>query len=132
MPQRKPLGQRKPLRPRRPLRPTRPVEATVDESGLGWVDAGKGYQLTLDGGKLAAKNPAGKRLSSVPKEIKDGDTADQLEALRDWLVEHDRECIATVEQWDAALARGARAPCSKQYGRIRRGASRSRTRWSSQ
>lgn len=73
--------------------------AVVDETGLGWLDAGKGYQLTLDGGKLAARNAAGKRLSSVPKEVKDGDLADQLDALRDWLADHDRECIATVEQW---------------------------------
>ena len=77
----------------------KPLAASLDESGLGWIDAGKGYQITLDGGKLAAKNDKGKRLSSVPKEIRDGDVADQLEALRDWLVEHDRECIATVEQW---------------------------------
>jgi hypothetical protein len=77
----------------------KPLAANVDENGLGWIDAGKGYQITLDGGKLAAKNDKGKRLSSVPKEIRDGDVADQLEALRDWLVEHDRECIATVEQW---------------------------------
>jgi hypothetical protein len=77
----------------------KPLTATVDESGLGWIDAGKGYQITLDHGKLAAKNDKGKRLSSVPKELKDGDVADQLEALRDWLAEHDRECIATVEQW---------------------------------
>jgi hypothetical protein len=74
-------------------------KAIVDEQGLGWVDAGKGYQLTLDGGKLAAKNDKDKRLSSVPKDLKAGDVADQLEALRDWLAEHDRECIATVEQW---------------------------------
>jgi len=76
------------------------VPAVVDSGdGLGWIDAGGGYQLTLDGRKLAAKNSAGKRLSSVPKEVKDGDAADQLEALRDWLVEHDTECAATVDQW---------------------------------
>src|SRR5690606_37859179 len=33
------------------------------------------------------------------KEIKDGEVADQLEALRDWLSEHDRECAATVDLW---------------------------------
>jgi hypothetical protein len=71
----------------------------VDDAGLGWIEAGKGYALTLDGGKLAARNDKGKRLSSVPKELRDGEVADQLEALRDWLVEHDRECLATVEQW---------------------------------
>ncbi|MFN0247349.1 MAG: DUF4132 domain-containing protein [Kofleriaceae bacterium] len=73
--------------------------AALDENGLGWLDAGKGYQLTLDDGKLAAKNPAGKRLASVPKDVKDSDAADQLEALRDWLKEHDKECLATVDQW---------------------------------
>lgn len=71
----------------------------VDDSGLGWIDAGDGYAITLDDGKLAARNDKGKRLSSVPKEIKDGEAADQLEALRDWLVEHERECIATVDLW---------------------------------
>jgi hypothetical protein len=83
----------------KPVVAAKPLAASVDEHGLGWVDAGKGYQLTLDAGKLAAKNDKGKRLTSVPKELKDGDVADQLEALRDWLVEHDRECIAQVEQW---------------------------------
>ena len=76
-----------------------PVVAAVDEQGLGWTDAGNGYQLSLEAGKLVAKNPAGKRLTSVPKEVRDGDAADQLEALRDWLVEHERECAATVDQW---------------------------------
>ncbi len=79
--------------------PAKAVTASVDESGLGWIDAGKGYTITLDDGKLAARNDKGKRLSSVPKEIKDGDVADQLEALRDWLGEHQRECIATVDLW---------------------------------
>ena len=82
----------------RPTKLEKPA-ATVDETGLGWLDAGKGYQLTLDAGKLAARNDKGKRLSSVPKEVRAGDLADQLEALRDWLVDHERECIATVEQW---------------------------------
>jgi hypothetical protein len=86
-------------KPKAPAAAGKPLTATVDEAGLGWIDAGKGYQITLDHGKLAAKNDKGKRLSSVPKELRDGDVADQLEALRDWLVEHDRECIATVEQW---------------------------------
>jgi len=77
----------------------KPIEAVVD-GGLGWIDAGsKGYQITLDDGKLAARNDKGKRLSSVPKEIRDGDLADQLEALRDWLGEHERECLGIVERW---------------------------------
>jgi Domain of unknown function (DUF4132) len=76
-----------------------PAGVIVDEQGLAWLPAAKGYALTLDDGKLAARNDKGKRLSSVPKDLRDGDLADQLEALRDWLGEHERECLATVEQW---------------------------------
>jgi hypothetical protein len=65
----------------------------------GWLDAGKGYTLTLDGDKLVARNAKGARLSSVPKEVKDSDAAEQLTALRDWLAQHARECAATVETW---------------------------------
>src|SRR5262249_55494291 len=75
------------------------LRSEIDAAGLGWLDAGKGYQLTLSDGKLVAKNDKGKQLSSIPKDIKDGDLADQLEALRDWLVEHERECSAQVDQW---------------------------------
>ncbi len=82
-----------------PVAKAGPVVAAVDEQGLGWTDAGDGYQISLEAGKLVAKNPAGKRLTSVPKQVKDGDAADQLEALRDWLVEHERECAVTVDQW---------------------------------
>lgn len=92
----KPAASRSPA----PARPTAAGSgARGDERELGWVDAGKGYQLSLDRGKLVARNDKGKRLSSVPKELKDSDAADQLEALRDWLAEHDRACRATVEQW---------------------------------
>lgn len=76
-----------------------PVKAAVDDAGLAWMDATKGYQVALDGGKLVARNAAGKKLSSVPKEVRETDLFDQIESMRDWLVEHDKECIATVEQW---------------------------------
>lgn len=84
-------AQKAPAIPERPP----PMVATAD----GWVAAGKGYQLALDGGKLAARNAQGKRLASVPKELRDGEVGEQLEALRDWLIEHERACTARVEQW---------------------------------
>lgn len=84
-------------------KPTRQARGTTAPAGsdpeLGWVDAGGGYALALDAGKLVARNARGKRLSAVPGQLRDGEVAGQLEALRDWLVEHDRECQATVEQW---------------------------------
>jgi hypothetical protein len=89
----------KPTAPAPKLAKAAPAAAIIDESGLGWLPAGKGYHLTLDGGKLAARNDKGKRLTSVPKDLRDGDVADQLDALKDWLVEHDRDCMAAVDQW---------------------------------
>jgi hypothetical protein len=65
----------------------------------GWIDAGKGYRVTLENGKLVAKNPKGAKLSSVPKEVRDGDAAEQLLALKDWLVVHERECVENVDTW---------------------------------
>ena len=64
-------------------------------AGLG-VD---GYRLALDGGKLVAMNAAGRPLAAVPKELRAGETAARLLALRDWLAEHDRACAAAVERW---------------------------------
>lgn len=81
-----------------PERPP-PMIAQAGEDGLGWVDAGRGYRLALDGGKLAAMNARGKRLTAVPKELRGGEVATRLEALRDWLIEHDRACTAAVERW---------------------------------
>jgi uncharacterized protein DUF4132 len=69
------------------------------DGALGWIDAADGYALALDAGKLVARNAKGKRLSAVPRPLKDSAVAEQLEALRDWLAEHERACAATVEQW---------------------------------
>ncbi len=76
----------------------KPSKQTASDDSLGWIDAGGGYQLTLDAGKLVARSKT-KRLTAVPKELKNGEAADQLLALRDWLAEHDRACIAQIELW---------------------------------
>jgi hypothetical protein len=82
-------------------------EAPADEPA--WVDAGDGYQLALEGAKLVCKNPKGARLSSVPKNVKSGEVAEQLAALKDWLAQHDRECIQEVETW---MLRSLPVPCA--------------------
>lgn len=69
------------------------------DDGVRWLDAGKGYSLAFDGDRLVCRNKAGKRLSSVPKEIKEGEVAERLLALREWLDDHERECASTVETW---------------------------------
>ncbi len=66
---------------------------------LHWVDAGAGYQLALDGEKLVCKNAKGKVLASVPKDVREGEMAESLIALREWLENHAAECRETVETW---------------------------------
>jgi predicted DNA-binding WGR domain protein len=90
--------------PAEPVKPAAPRKAKAKPesqpgAGDGWVDAGNGYSLELDDGKLIARNAAGKKLASVPKELKQSDAADRLLAVQEWLAQHERECLATVEQW---------------------------------
>lgn len=71
----------------------------MNEIALHWVDAGGGYQLALQGEKLVCRNAKGKVLASVPKDVRDGDVAEQLLALSEWLENHEAECRETVEAW---------------------------------
>lgn len=73
--------------------------ASGDADELQWLDAGGGYALALDDGRLVSRNAKGKKLNSVPAAIRDSEVAVQLRALRDWLVSHDASCAATVESW---------------------------------
>ena len=82
-----------------PAKASAPPAPETDASGLTWVDAGGGYALALVEGKLVARNEKGKKLSSVPKQLGDGEVAEQLTALRDWLKAHDKSCVETVDTW---------------------------------
>jgi hypothetical protein len=64
-----------------------------------WLEAGKQYALGIDAGKLVCRNPAGKKLASVPKELKESELAEQLTAVCEWLEEHANECLRRVETW---------------------------------
>jgi hypothetical protein len=73
-----------------------------------WLDAGKSYALGIEAGKLVCRNPAGKKLASVPKELKESELAEQLRALCEWLDDHRTECLRRVETW---LLRSLPVPC---------------------
>ena len=77
---------------------TQPATTTPDED-VSWLDADKNYSLGLDRGKIVCRNPAGKRLASVPKELKESELGEQLSALSEWLVEHRTECEHRIEMW---------------------------------
>lgn len=76
---------------------TKPTDE--NESEVNWLPADKDYQVALENGKLICQNPKGKRLVSVPKWLKDSELAQQLIALKDWLVQHEAECRETLEVW---------------------------------
>jgi Domain of unknown function (DUF4132) len=79
-----------------------PAAAAAEADGradLAWIPAAGGYQLTLDGGDLLCRNPAGKVLRSLPKSVRESAAAERLRALRDWLDRHEADCRAAVETW---------------------------------
>jgi hypothetical protein len=71
----------------------------VEPEALSWVETDGGYALALHEGKLRCRNAKGKVLTSVPKKVKETEAAEQLLALRDFLVRHETECRSTVEEW---------------------------------
>jgi hypothetical protein len=85
----------------------KPIDAPAADDML-WLDADKKYALGIDAGKLVCRNPAGKKLASVPKELKESELAEQLTALCEWLADHRTECLRRVETW---MLRSLPVPC---------------------
>jgi hypothetical protein len=75
---------------------------------ISWIEADNNYALGIESGKLVCRNPAGKKLASVPKEQKESDLAEQLNALCEFLADHRTECLRRVELW---MLRSLPVPC---------------------
>ncbi len=73
-----------------------------------WLDGENGYALGIEAGKLVCRNPAGKKLASVPKELKESALAEQLTAMCEWLADHRTDCLRRVEVW---MLRSLPVPC---------------------
>jgi hypothetical protein len=76
-----------------------PPEKDEAAAKIPWLDADKKYALGIEAGKMVCRNPAGKRLASVPKEMKESELGEQLTALCEWLADHRTECLRRVETW---------------------------------
>ncbi|MFN0247550.1 MAG: DUF4132 domain-containing protein [Kofleriaceae bacterium] len=96
-----------PKKPASPTKKTTPAPKSAARGKApaepGWMDAGKGMSLGLranDEGnwKLVAKKD-GKELGAVPKPVKDSPIGETLGAAIDYLEEHARTCLHTVETW---------------------------------
>src|SRR5262249_23653401 len=90
-----------------PVAPEKPGGKPAADD-ISWLDAGKNYALGIEAGKLVCRNPAGKKLTSVPKELKESELAEQLTALCEWLADHRTECLRRVEMW---MLRSLAVPC---------------------
>lgn len=67
---------------------------------MGWVrTADDGYELAVEEGKLVCRNAAGKRLRSLPKQVKEDPLVLELRQLVEWLTRHAAECREQAERW---------------------------------
>ena len=67
---------------------------------MGWIStADPSYEVALDGGKVVARNGAGKLLRSIPAKLKDDAAVVQLRQLTEWLAQHERGCRTEIEKW---------------------------------
>jgi hypothetical protein len=73
-----------------------------------WLECDNKYALAIEAGKLICRNPAGRKLASVPKELKESAMAEQLTALCEWLADHRTDCLRRVERW---MLRSLPVPC---------------------
>lgn len=69
----------------------------VRKQTAGWIEAGKGYELGIRDGKILARKDGAE--CSVPKVLKDTPIAERLTAAIDFLDDHERTCLGTIETW---------------------------------
>ncbi|MCP4693248.1 MAG: DUF4132 domain-containing protein, partial [Desulfobacterales bacterium] len=70
----------------------------INEMGA-WIETGDGRQAALVEGKIYVRNQKGRVLASVPRKVRETEAVQTLLALKDWLAEHEIECLAQVESW---------------------------------
>ncbi|WP_449064190.1 DUF4132 domain-containing protein [Planomonospora algeriensis] len=70
---------------------------------MGWLSAGDGYEIALVEGRVAARatagRAAGRRLKSLPKQVRDHPETERLRRLAEWLDRHAAECLAQADAW---------------------------------
>lgn len=64
-----------------------------------WTQTGTGHELTIRDGAIIARNDKGKELASVPPKAKKSEAFEELDALLNFLHQHDVEAGAEVERW---------------------------------
>ncbi|HEU0034406.1 MAG TPA: DUF4132 domain-containing protein [Kofleriaceae bacterium] len=75
----------------------RTAKAPKSMANPGWLDAGKGFELGIRDLALVARKD-GKSVS-VPKALKEGPLGERLVSAVDFLEDHARTCMHSVETW---------------------------------
>jgi len=73
---------------------------TDEVEQMGWIaTADGGYAVAVEDGKVVCQNAAGKRLRSIPKQVKEDPAVLELRQLVEWLTRHAAECREHAERW---------------------------------
>jgi hypothetical protein len=94
----KPAKAARPAKPKKTAAPAGKTARAAKVRDPGWIDAGTGHELSIESGAIVARKN-GKRLGSVPKSVRESEPAERLAAAVEFLEEHARTCVATVETW---------------------------------
>jgi hypothetical protein len=66
---------------------------------MAWLAATGGYEVTLEAGRIAARNQKGKVLRSLPPALRDDPVVTGLRQLTEWLTRHESEVREQVDLW---------------------------------
>jgi hypothetical protein len=67
---------------------------------MGWMTTAEGgYEVAVEDGKVVCRNAAGKRLRTLPKQVKTDPATLTLFQLTEWLDRHAVECRESAERW---------------------------------
>jgi Domain of unknown function (DUF4132) len=67
---------------------------------MGWIATlDSSYEAAVEDGKVVCRNAAGKRLRSIPKQLKEDPAVLSLRQVVEWLDRHAAECRETAERW---------------------------------
>ncbi|GHE44031.1 hypothetical protein GCM10017673_52730 [Streptosporangium violaceochromogenes] len=73
---------------------------------MGWLPAGEGYEVALMEGRVVARattgRAAGRRLGSLPEQVREHPEAELLRRFAEWLDRHAASCLARVDGWMVA------------------------------
>lgn len=65
---------------------------------MGWTPTGTGHELTIQDGRIVARNAKGRILVNVPAKVKKTEAYEQLDDLLIFLADHDAEVGEQVER----------------------------------